>query len=230
MELCEICDEFFNGSRSLRDHQNEKHSENGDRDKFDEYIIEEFPEKKVNASNVFGEDEDMGYQGIRMTGSSRTYKNACTELRSQFVKGGKFSDLQGRVMTILDIPKGKNKAIEVEVTTLSKKPSEIRGKAKINMYEPKVKGKTKIMVNISAGSEYIFAQTVMMMFLKPFMDSIISEPDENPMSQCKIKYQNKTLENTTLGCEECGQTFKNLKGLNIHIGKMYGDKQFNESK
>ena len=51
-------------------------------------------------------------------------------------------------MTILDIPRGKNKAIEVEVTTLSNKPNEIRGKAKINMYEPKVKGKTKIMVNI----------------------------------------------------------------------------------
>ena len=199
MELCEICDTFFNGSRSLRDHQNEKHSDNVDRDKFDEYVIEEYPEKKVNASNVYGEDEDMGYQGIRMTGSSRTYKNACTELRSQFVKGIKFSDLQGRVITILDIPKGKNKTIEVELTTLSKKPSEIRGKAKHKHVQTQSKGKTKSMVNIFAGSEYIFAQTVMMMFLKPFMDSIISEPVEDPMSQYKINSQNKTLENTTLG-------------------------------
>ena len=87
MEMCEICDEFFNGSRSLRDHQNEYHSENGDRDKFEEYVIEEYPEKKVNASSIYGEDKDTGYQGIKMTGSSRTYKNACNEIRSQFKRG-----------------------------------------------------------------------------------------------------------------------------------------------
>ena len=62
-----------------------------------------------------------------------------------------------------------------------------------------LKEKLKKMVNMSACSEYIFAQTVMMMFLKPFMDSIISEPVEDPMSQYKINSQNKTLENTTLG-------------------------------
>ena len=53
-----------------------------------------------------------------------------------------------------------------------------------------------------------------MMFLKPFMDSIISEPDEDPMNQYKINSQNKTLgkeivsetENTTVNCDECGQT------------------------
>ena len=54
------------------------------------------------------------------------------------------------------------------------------------MYEPKVKGKTKMLVNTPSGSEYIFANTVMMMFLKPFMDSIISEPDEDPMGQFKV--------------------------------------------
>ena len=56
----------------------------------------------------------------------------------------------------------------------------------INMYEPKVKGKTKMLVNTPSGSEYIFANTVMIMFLKPFMDSIISEPDEDPMGQFKV--------------------------------------------
>ena len=39
-ELCEICDEFFNGSRNLRDHQNEKHCENRERDKFKEVVCD----------------------------------------------------------------------------------------------------------------------------------------------------------------------------------------------
>ena len=62
-----------------------------------------------------------------MVGQSKSYKEACTELRAQFVKGATFKDYQNRQMKILDIPKGKNKAIEVEVTTLSNKPNEKRG-------------------------------------------------------------------------------------------------------
>ena len=47
-------------------------------------------------------------------------------------------------------PNRKNGAIEVEVITLSNKLNEKSVKATIYMYEPKVKGQTKIMVNMSA--------------------------------------------------------------------------------
>ena len=59
-------------------------------------------------------------------------------------------------MKILDIPKGKNKAIEVEVTTLSNKTNDKRGQTKINMYEPKVKGIIKIRVTMCSGYDYVF--------------------------------------------------------------------------
>ena len=83
-----------------------------------------------------------------------SYKDACTELRAQFTKGKKFKDSQNRQLNILDIPKGKNKAIKVEVITLSNTANEKRGRAKINMYEPKVKGSTKIMLTICSGYDF----------------------------------------------------------------------------
>ena len=50
------------------------------------------------------------------------YKDACTALKTQFVKGKLFKDLHGRQLKIIEVP--RNKPIEVEVTTLSKKTNE----------------------------------------------------------------------------------------------------------
>ena len=99
-----------------------------------------------------------------MTGSSKAYKEACNELRTNLVKGRQFKDSQNRQITILDVPKQKNNAIEVEVTTLSNKPNEKRGKARINMWQPKSKGPTKIVANMPSGSDYLFAKVLLTLY------------------------------------------------------------------
>ena len=45
-------------------HKKEQHSEVDEVDKFKEYIIEEFPEKNSKTSNVYGIEEETGFQGI----------------------------------------------------------------------------------------------------------------------------------------------------------------------
>ena len=99
-----------------------------------------------------------------MTGSSKAYKEACNELRTNLVKGRQFKDSQNRQITILDVPKQKSNAIEVEVTTLLNKPDEKRGKARINMLQPKAKGPTKIVANMPSGSDYLFAKVLMTLY------------------------------------------------------------------
>ena len=64
------------------------------------------------------------YIFFTITESTEAYKEACTEFRKNLVKGRQFKDSQNRQITILDVPKQKNRAIEVEVTTLSNKPNE----------------------------------------------------------------------------------------------------------
>ena len=123
---------------------------------------------------------------MRMHGNSKAYRDAQMALKIQLVKGAVFKDSKGRTLMILDVPKFKNQAITVEVTTLSTKQSEKRGKAKITMYEPTKKKKTTVLVNLFSGLQYVFVKTVMEDFIKPFIDSLISEPDEDPMKQYRV--------------------------------------------
>ena len=90
-------------------------------------------------------------------------------------------------MKIIEAP--RNKPIEVEVTTLSKKPNEKKGKAKVHMWQPNKKKDCTIMVSLHSGSQFIFVKAVMEKFIKIFINALISEPDEDPLSQFRVKTQ-----------------------------------------
>ena len=208
----------------------------------DEYKIEEYPteKEKEEPSSVWVNDDSPGCQGMTMKGEGPAYKDACTALKSQLVKGRVFADAQGRQLNILEVPKG-NKPIEVEVTTLSKKPNTKRGKAKIHMWQPKQKKPCTIMVSLYTKSNYTFVQTVMNKFIKPFIDALISEPDEDPLSQYRVKLQDKTVgkENVTTKpetqiqeekCQECDTVWKSKRGLRIHVAKMHRDNKLSEER
>ena len=86
------------------------------------------------------------------------------------------------------------------------------------MYEPTPKKKTTLSVTLFSGSQYLFAKAVMEEFIKPFIDSLISDPNEDPMQQYRVLKDIELLEMW----EECGQDFKTNNGLRIHIGRMHG--------
>ena len=174
--------------------------------------------------------ESNSYQGMPMKGGGQAYKEACTALKSQLVKGRIFNDSQGRQLTILDVPKDK-KPIEVEVTNKSSKPYEKHGKAKIHMWQPSTKKPCTIMVSMFAGADYVFVKTVMEKFIKLFIDAIISNPDDDPLKKYKVETQEKTvLVELSEKCDECGQVCKGNRGLRIHIGRMHGANKTNEDK
>ena len=242
VELCDICNNSFDTPEGLQNHVSEEHTKDDEPEiieedglvNSDEYKLEEYPkETDEKPDSVWVEEDSPGYQGMTMKGEGPAYKDACTALKSQLVKGKVFKDAQGRQLTILEVPKG-NKPIEVEVTTMSKKPNAKRGKAKIHMWKPRQKKPCTIMVTLYTGSNYIFVQTVMNKFVKPFIDALISEPDEDPLSQYRVKVQDKTVgkENVTSKsenqikeekCEQCDTMCKGKRGLGIHAGKMHSD-------
>ena len=97
------------------------------------------------------------------------------------------------------------------------------------------------MVSLYTKSNYIFLQTVMNKFIKPFIDALISEPDEDPLSQYRVKLQDKTVgkEYVTTKpdnqiqqekCQECGTVWQSKRELRIHVAKMHRDNNLFEEK
>ena len=66
------------------------------------------------------------HTGITMKGKGLDFQDACIALKNQMVKGRTFRDNKGRLLTILEAPKG-TAPIDVEVTTLCKKHTEKKG-------------------------------------------------------------------------------------------------------
>ena len=73
-----------------------------------------------------------------MKGKSLEFQDACIALKQQMGKGRIFKDNKGRQLVILEAPKGLA-PIDVEITTISNKPSEKRGKAKLMIHKPNTK-------------------------------------------------------------------------------------------
>ena len=87
------------------------------------------------------------------------------------------------------------------------------------------KGAT-IQASLYSGSSFVFVKVLMEMFVKTFIESLISEPDEDPMDQYRVKpkekYTGKDNSNSKEEkCGECDRTFPTSHGLNIHIGKAH---------
>ena len=242
IDICDFCEKSFNNFEEKATHcRNEHCNTEGIAvetvEVSSEYNIRECPEKTEKVASVWSVEESHSYQNMTMKGGSEAYKEACTALKSELVKGKLFKDSHGRQLNILEVPKDK-KPIIVEVTTKSNKPNEKRGKAKIHMWEPSKKKPCTIMVSRHLGSEYVFVKTVMEKFIKPFIDAIISEPDEDPLDIYRVKTQdnplgkekgNVKIESDT-ECDKCGQMFKGKHGLGIHMGKMHGGNSETEEK
>ena len=93
-----------------------------------------------------------------------------------------YKDNEGRQLKILEAPNGPG-PIDMEVTMLNKKPSDKRGNAKLIIHKPNIKRGATIQASLFAGSSFVFVKTLMHKFIKPFLDSLISDPDENNMGQ-----------------------------------------------
>ena len=192
VEICDICNETFNSPEDLKRHDDEDHRLTNNIEVIsDEYKISEYPEEREMTKSVWTKGETSGYQGMTIKGGSVAYKDACTALKTQFVKGKVFKDLHGRQLKIIEV--SRNKPIEVEVTTLSKKTNERKGKAQIHMWEPTKKKPCTIMVSLHSGSQFVFVKAVMEKFIKPFIDALISEPDEDPLSLYRMTNQDKPV-------------------------------------
>ena len=166
--------------------------------------------------------------GINMKGKSIDFQDSCIALKHHLKKGKIFKDNEGRQLKILEAPNGPG-PIDVEVTTLSNKPSEKRGNAKLILHKPNLKKGATIQASLFAGSSFIFVKTLMHKFVKPFIDSLISEPDENPMDQYEVKPKNKTFGKAKVTFENdsqcilCEKSFPTNHGLSIHIGKVHAE-------
>ena len=239
VEICNICYKTFNSPEDNKPLFYKEHSDNNEIEIIfeeeitvsNEYKTGEFPEKKEEiASYVWVEEDFAGFQGMTIKGEVAAFKYACPALRTELVKGRLFKDSQGRELTILEVPKGK-KPIDVEVTTMNNNPNEKIGKAKIHIWQPTKKKPFTIMVTMFSGSKYVFVKTVMEKFVKPFIDALISEPDEDPLSQYRVKVHNKSVINENVNlkvenelnekCDQCNQMCRGKHGLGIHYSKMH---------
>ena len=80
------------------------------------------------------------------------------------------------------------------------------------MWQPTKKKPCTIMVSIYSGFDYVFVKTVMEKFIKPFMDALISEPDEDPLGPFSLKVPHKIQQTETVKvqietkekCNACG--------------------------
>ena len=163
--------------------------------------------------------------GITMKGKGLQFQDACIALKQLMVKGRTFKDNNGRILTILDAPRG-TAPIDVEVTTLSKKPSEKRGKAKLIIHKPNMKRDATLHAGLYSGSNFVFVKELMEMFVKPFIDSLISDESEDPMNQYRVKSEENNSDNKTIPikeekCNDCDKTFPTSRGLSIHVGRVH---------
>ena len=229
--ICDICETIFPQELLLTKHYETNHNDDYERINKSEYFkMEETGGKKEKdprpGMEAF-ENDNLNNEptGINMKGKGLEFQDACIALKHQMVKGRIFRDKKGRTLTILEAPKG-TLPIDVEVTTHSKKPTEKRGKAKLIIHKPNMKKGVTIQASLYSGSSFVFVKVLMEMFVKTFIESLISEPDEDPMDQYRVKPKEKnTGKNNSKSkeekCEECDRTFPTSHGLNIHIGKAH---------
>ena len=128
--------------------------------------------------------------------------------------------------------------INVEVITLSSKPNENRGKATLMIHKPNIKKGATIQASLYTGSQFVLVKVLMEKFVKTFIDSLMSEPDENALGQFKMKSQAKKCGKDDVNvppceevkCETCEKYFPSNLGLRVHIGKMHKDENILPSK
>ena len=206
--------------------------------KSEQYDIKIYPEnndleEEVLLNDIFGvKKKDLDQEGITMKGKSIEFKNACIAVKSKLTKGKILKDDKGRQITILN--EKADGALDVEVNTLSKKVNEKRGQAMLHMYKPnRARNKNcSILVSRSKGHDIVFSKVLMEKFIKPMIDSVLSDADANPLKSFSGKPQDKTVgkENVTVKqdtkdnvvqCDKCDKVFVNQKGLRIHKGKVH---------
>ena len=201
------------------------------------YEITNFPDNKEDSEDeevnrAYGKKKQIDQTGIIMKGRSQTFKDANIVLKSKLTKGMVLTDKKGRELKVLNIL--EDDSMEVEVRTLSKASNEKRGQVRLKMYRPNRSRKKdcSIQVTRSSGYSIVFVKTLVEMFLKPIIDSIINEPSVDPLDRYTVKPPNKKVgkdrcdvkheENENKAqCEYCDKLFVNVKGLRIHIGKMH---------
>ena len=127
IEICDFCKKSFTNLEEKATHCRNEHSKNNDiveetLEVLTDYTITEYPEEKSQTDNVWSVEESHIYQGMTMKGGGVAYKEACTALKTELIKGKVFKDSQGRQLSILEVPNDKTPMI-VEVTTKSNKIS-----------------------------------------------------------------------------------------------------------
>ena len=102
------------------------------------------------------------------------------------------------------------------------------------MYRPNKARKKdcSIQVTRKSGHSIVFVKTLVEMFIKPIIDTIINDPDKDPINRFTINAHNKTMgkkkgnQETEIRpkkavCDYCEKKFFDSKGLSIHIGRVH---------
>ena len=203
---CEECDIEFSQKQMLISHI-ETHSHqivNSDRSdsnsagivKSEYYDIKNYPDNQNESEDeevvrAYGKKKEVKQTGIIMKGKSQAFKDANTKLKAKLTKGTMLKDNKGREIKVLSIL--EDDAMEVEVKTLSKKPDEKRGIVRLKMYRPNKARKKdcSIQVTRKSGFSIVFVKTIVEMFIKPIIDTIINDPDKDPISSFTSNSHNK---------------------------------------
>ena len=237
---CDECDIEISQKDMFTDHIEKNHTGDG-MIKSEHYKIEMIggnsKVKDMRPGMEAFEDEKTQSEptGMTMKGKSLAFKDACIKLKQQLVKGRMFKDSKGRKLTILEAPKGTG-PIDVEVTTLSVKANEKRGNAKLMLHKPNIKKGATIQASLFSGSQFVFVKALMDMFVKPFVDSLMNDPDKSLMDLFKVTPHNKTIGKESMSvkvplefkCDLCVKNFPTNHGLSIHTGRVH--KEENENK
>ena len=106
------------------------------------------------------------------------------------------------------------------------------------MYRPNKARKKdcSIQVTRKSGFSIVFVKTIVEMFIKPIIDTIISDPDKDPISSFTSNGHNKTIGKKIDNnepemrpkkayCDYCDKMFYNTKGLKIHMGKVHKEEK-----
>ena len=248
---CEECDIKFSEKQMLTNHI-ETHSHNFvnlDRVesnsarivKSEYYDIKNYPDNQNDSEDeevvrAYGKKKELEQTGIIMKGKSQAFKDANTKLKAKLIKGTMLKDNKGREIKVLSIL--EDDAMEVEVKTLSKKPDEKRGIVRLKMYRPNKARKKdcSIQVTRKSGFSIVFVKTIVEMFIKPIIDTIINDPDKDPTNSFTTNGHNKTMGkkigNTEpevrpkkANCDFCDKMFYDTKGLSIHIGRIHKEEK-----
>ena len=142
---------------------------------------------------ISNKKKEIEHTGIIMKGKSQAFKDANISIKSKLTKGTNLKDSKGREIKILNIL--EDDAMEVEVKTLSKKPDEKRGIVRLKIYRPnKIRKKEcSIQITRKSGFSIVFVQTLVEMFLKPIIDLIINEPENDPIGPYTVNANDKTV-------------------------------------